>query len=177
MEIKDQILDDVKSAEPNQCKVSYAHIGYTSLIPSGGFSTDFITLDGDVNTNKEKLDGAGLGTDSTRETMSSAQHLDRVEFTPFTSPPYMPCIVAITIVCGDQVLYGGGYTSIGYQDMLNAWFRVGFPRGIDKQQMQTTCVNFDPSGYTNSFKGMTVYAAALKCENDRDCIQRNIEMW
>lgn len=179
MVIKDQILDDVKAAAPNQCKVSYAHVG-TAPAPiefSGGFDAEFVTLDGDINSNNEKLDGRGLGTDSTRETMSTAQHLNFVRFKPYRNPPYYPCIVAITINCGNQVLSGGGYTSIGYQDMLNAWFRVGFRREIDKQELETTCVRFDPTGQTNSFKGMTVSAEALKCETDRDCIQRHIEMW
>jgi len=176
---KRTVLNAVEYPAANQCKFSFTHVGKDRFQPSGSIHSEWETEDSDINKNDEKLDGQGLQTDKTAETMSSAFYLKEIRFAARVNPQYpgnFPCISAITINCGDQVLPDGGYTSIGYQDMLNAWFRVGFPRGIQKQT-DPDCVPFDNNSNSNSFMGMKAKVGVLKCGTDRDCIQRNIEMY
>lgn len=158
---------------PIQCKLTITH----EENKVAGFRIELVTGDDDSNVNYEILDGTGLQSDTTIETIRSAAALKVIKFFPWG----FPCIRSLTIQCGYQVIQSSptkAYTNIEFQDMMNAWTRQRNKRNIDVDNNKPECVNFNRDGHNNSFKAMHVYAKIFKCgEADKNCITDNIKMF
>lgn len=187
--IQDEIFDKLSTVKSNECKCSITHVKRRE---SAGFHTEWETETA-VNPNDLTLNGdvGELHTETITQTVSGTGHLKIARF----HPRGYPCITAVSIACGDQVVRGGGIVAISMEDTRQAWSRKGNDRFIEVDWGPPQCVKFHRDGKDNGFKAMDVYPGVFDCNDDRhcngndvfpgvfyctedsDCIQRHLEVF
>lgn len=151
----------------NECKFNITHHGKSG---KNGFTTTWLTEDGDVNENDEVLDGLGHQVDAALEKING--RLSSISFNPYGDT----CVKAITIACGTEVVRGTGYIKIKFQDMNAAWKRKDSSRHIETDT-EHGCARFYKDTPDHSFTKMKIDAAIFDCEkNDQQCIQSHLDM-
>lgn len=161
--------------ESKQCSVVIIHKVNNR---QNGFDIHFITQDGDDNRNYEALDddsaytGNIVQTDTTKESISSAAYLDRIEMNAHQTPT----VVMIIILCGDQVIRGGGGVLIESKDMVDAAKRKDIVYATDSNNNAPGfCFNTVHS--THKTKALSIKSDAFNCEKNRTCLLDNIEIF
>lgn len=127
----------------------------------------FISTDGDVNGNKELLQGWGASSqDTAKETIITDAPLKEIIF----SDGHDACMNSIAITCGSQVLGGQSKTIVITMNYLIR-FRGGLPYYQSENEYEPACMYFN----LNGIETLSARSEIFKCnDNDEKCLYDNI---
>lgn len=145
----------------NECKFNITHHGRSG---GNGLRSDWITYGSD-NLNDERLDGLGHQVNTGYEKING--RLSSIRFKSYGQP----CIKAITIACGAEVVPNNAYIKITHKLVKSAYERLG-SRPIQTDTIHD-CLPF--GGDWTTFSEMVINPEIFSCQrNDLKCIKRNV---